>query len=153
MLEGRLEHFATISDFLRRFPIFSEYFRRLPKISTELFPKFSKEFPNIQQRWHEPLLPVTDRPLNFFMYVINKYIIQLFSFNLKFICTSDFFQKFKFNSPCGLVKFWYFLKNSLIPNCTQSRMIASTNNNSTTTTTTTNNNNKNLNNINYGKLK
>ena len=65
---------------------FSEGFRRFPKIfknfeklseclflhSPVLFPKFSKEFPNIQQRRHEPLLQVTDRPLNFFMYVINK---------------------------------------------------------------------------------
>ena len=67
MLEGRFEHFATFSDF-------SEDFRRLPKISKNfghlseclflhspvLLPKFSKEFPNIKQRRHEPLPPVTD---------------------------------------------------------------------------------------------
>ena len=110
MLEGRHEHIATFSDF-------SEDFPRLPKISENfqnfrnlseclylhssvLFPKFSKEFPNIQQRRHKLLLPVTDRPLNFFMYVI-----QLFSFNLKLVCTNDFFKKFKFNSHSGLIKF------------------------------------------------
>ena len=83
MLEGRLEHFATFSDFFRRYPKTSEDFRRLPKTSEDfrrfskisetclllhsaaLFLKLSKEFPNIQQRRHEPLLPVTDRPLIF----------------------------------------------------------------------------------------
>ena len=82
MLEGRLEHFATFSDFsedFRFFPKISEDFRRFPKIfkyfgnlseclflhSPVLFPKLSKEFPNIQQRRHEPLLPVIDRPLIF----------------------------------------------------------------------------------------
>ena len=33
--------------------------------SPVLFPKLSKYFPNIKQRRHEPLLPVTDRPLVF----------------------------------------------------------------------------------------
>ena len=76
MLEGHLEHFATFSDFFRRFP---KIFKNSGKLSEclslhslVLFPKFFKEFPNIQQRRHEPLLPVTDQPLNFFMYVINK---------------------------------------------------------------------------------
>ena len=83
MLEGRLEHFATFSDFFRRYPKTSEDFRRFPKTSEDFrrfskisetclflhsaayFLKLSKEFPNIQQRRHEPLLPVTDRPLIF----------------------------------------------------------------------------------------
>ena len=71
-----LEHFATISGFFRRFLIFfrrfpktSADFRRFSKIFKKVVGMFSKEF---QQRRHEPLLPVTDRPLNFFMYVINK---------------------------------------------------------------------------------
>ena len=76
MLEGRLVHFATFSDFFRRLPKIFKNFENLSEClflhSLVLFPKFSKEFPNIQQRRHEPLLPVTDRPLNFFMYVINK---------------------------------------------------------------------------------
>ena len=86
MLEGRLEHFATFSDIFRRIPKISEGFRRFSMIfknfgklskflflhSPVLFPKFAKEFSNIQQRKHEPLLMVTDRPFNFFMYVINK---------------------------------------------------------------------------------
>ena len=84
-----LQHFPIFSEDFRRFPKTSEDFRRRPNIfedfqnfgnlseclslnSPVLFPKFSKEFPNIQQRRQEPLLPVTDRPLNFFMYVINK---------------------------------------------------------------------------------
>ena len=79
MLEGRLQHFATFSDFFRRLPKISEDFQRFLKIfknlgnlseclylhSLVLFPKFSKEFPNIQQRRQEPLLPVADRLLIF----------------------------------------------------------------------------------------
>ena len=68
---------------LQYFLIFSEDFRRFPKVfgnlseclflhSPVLLPKLSKEFPNIQLRRDDPLLPVTDRPLNFFMYVSNK---------------------------------------------------------------------------------
>ena len=127
MLEGRFEHFATFSDFLRRSPKTSEDFQKIPKIfkifgnlseclflhSRVLFPKLSKEFPNIQQRRHEPLLPVTDRPLNFsFTLLISNH--RTFSFNLKLLCTHELFKKFKFNSPCGLVKSWYSLKNSLV---------------------------------------
>ena len=33
---------------------------------------------------------------------------------MKLICTRDFFKKFKFNTLCGLVKSWYFMKNSLV---------------------------------------
>ena len=46
MLEGRLEHFATISDFFRRFPKTFEDFRRLSKISEDFrrFPKTSEDF-------------------------------------------------------------------------------------------------------------
>ena len=83
----------VILSILRHLPIFFEdfrfFFRRLTQISKDfqkfrklvgmfilhppvLFPKFSKEFPNIQERRHEPLLLVTDQPLKFFVYVINK---------------------------------------------------------------------------------
>ena len=89
ILECHLEDSATFSDFsedFQRLRKISENFRRFPKIfknlenlseclflhSPVLFHTFTKEFPNIQQRRHEPLLPVTGRPLNFFMYVINK---------------------------------------------------------------------------------
>ena len=69
MLEGRLEHFATFSEFFRRFPKIFKNFGNLSEYfflhSPVLFPKLSKEFPNIEQRRHEPLLPVTDRPLIF----------------------------------------------------------------------------------------
>ena len=76
MLEGRFKHFATISEVFRTFPKTFKNFGNLLECCflhcPVLFPKFSKEFTNIQQRRHEPLLPVTDRPLDFFMYVINK---------------------------------------------------------------------------------
>ena len=74
MVEGCLKQFATFFDFWK----ISEDFRRFPKILKNFgnlseclffalsgaFPKFFKEFPNNQQSRHEPLLPVTDRPLN-----------------------------------------------------------------------------------------
>ena len=86
MLEGRFENFTTILRFFRIFPKIFKRFGNLSEClflhSPVLFHKFFKEFPNIQQRRHEPLLPGTDRP-----------------FNLKLICTRDFFIKFKFNSP------------------------------------------------------
>ena len=74
MSEDRFENFPIFSDFFRRIPKISEDFPRFANNLSEclclhsrvLFPKFSKEFPNIQQRKHEPLLPVTDRPLNVF---------------------------------------------------------------------------------------
>ena len=78
-IHSKIFHFATITEFFPRFPKTSEDFWRFPKIfknfqnfgnllecwflhSPVLFPKFSKEFPNIQQRRHKPLLPVTGRP-------------------------------------------------------------------------------------------
>ena len=107
MLEGRLGHFATFSDFFRRFPKTSEDFRRLPKISKDfrrfpkifknfgnlseclflhspvLFLKLSKEFANIQQRRQEPLLPVTDRPLIFScMLLISNHTTFLVQFEI-----------------------------------------------------------------------
>ena len=95
MLEGYFNGILTATNF-RNFPKASEDFPFFPKISEDfgtfrkifknfgnlseclffalsgVFPKFSKEFANIQQRRHELLLPVTDRPLIFFMYVVNK---------------------------------------------------------------------------------
>ena len=84
MLQGCFKHFAKNSEFsedIRRLPkIYGafEKFRKLVGIlvlhSLVLFPKFSREFPSIQQRRHESLtlLPVTNRSLIFFMYVVNK---------------------------------------------------------------------------------
>ena len=37
-------------------------------------------------------------------------IIRLFSFNLKFICSSVICKKLKLHSPYGLTQFWYFWK-------------------------------------------
>ena len=78
----------ALCDIFRFFPKISEVdFRRFPKVfknfgklseclflhSSVLFLKLFKEFPNIQQRRHEPLLQVTDRPLIFScMFNINK---------------------------------------------------------------------------------
>ena len=97
---GTLRHspiFPKISRDFRRFSKIFKHFGNLPGClfvnSPVLFLKFSKEFPNIQQRIPEPLLPVTDRPLNFFMYVINQISNHTFSFNLKLICTRKFFKK------------------------------------------------------------
>ena len=67
MLKDRFKHFATISNFsedFRRRPKTSEDFRGFSKISETcwnvgflhspvLFPKFSKELSNIQQRIRE----------------------------------------------------------------------------------------------------
>ena len=39
------------------------------------------------------------------------FLVQI---EFKLICARDFFKKFKFNSHCKLIKFWYFLKNSLM---------------------------------------
>ena len=64
------EHFATFSDFFQRF---RKIFKNFGNLSECLnLHSFSIEFPNTQQRRHESLLPVADRPLNFFMYIINK---------------------------------------------------------------------------------
>ena len=60
MLKGRLEHFGTFSKIFKNCRNSSEC---LFLHSPVLFSKLSKKFPNIQQRRHEPLLPVTDRPL------------------------------------------------------------------------------------------
>ena len=93
-----LSTLGQFPNFFRRFPKTSEDFRRFSKISETcwnvgfctlrcFFPSFPKSFQNIQQR------------------------ITLTSGNWP---TREFFKKFKFNSPCGLVKFWYFLKISLV---------------------------------------
>ena len=101
MLKCLFKHFGTISEFsedFRRRPKTSEDFQKFSKISETcwnvgfctlrcFFPSFPKSFQNIQQR------------------------ITLTSGNWP---TREFFKKFKFNSPCGLVKFWYFLKISLV---------------------------------------
>ena len=84
MPKCRVKNFGAISEDFRRRPKTTEDLRRFPKISKifknfgnllecwflqspVLFPEFSKEFPSIQQRIYEPLLPVTGRPLIFFM--------------------------------------------------------------------------------------
>ena len=51
---------------------------------------------------------------NFFMFVLLiSYIIWFFSFNLKLICTCEFFKNLKLHSPKRLVQFWLF-ENSLV---------------------------------------
>ena len=89
MLEGHLEHFATFSDFFRRLPKISEDFKNfdlsdcLFLYSPVLFPKLSKEFPNIEQRRHEPLFPVTDQPLIFScMLLISNHTTFLVQFEI-----------------------------------------------------------------------
>ena len=78
----------SFADFFRRLPEISEDFRKFSAcriISVfffALFGAFSKSvfqrISNIQQRRHEPLL----RPLNSFIYVINKVITRLLEINL-----------------------------------------------------------------------
>ena len=71
MRVGRVKDFATISKIFRRFPKILKNFGNFLECwvlqSPVLFAKFSKEFPNIRQRprRHEPLFPVTNRPLIF----------------------------------------------------------------------------------------
>ena len=72
MLEGCFVHFATFSDIFRRFLRIFKNFGNLSEYLFLLSSVLFEEFPNSQKRRHEPLLPVTDRPLTFFMYVINK---------------------------------------------------------------------------------
>ena len=98
---------STLRHF-RFFPKMSEDFRRFQKnfknfgnlseclflYCPVLFPKFSKELPNIRQRRHEPLLPVTDWPLNFFhvcTLLISNHTTFLVQFEINL--HSWFFQK------------------------------------------------------------
>ena len=87
---GLVRRFPNIPEHFLRFPkifkncrkIALRTFRFFPKTSADfqnfqklvgilvftlsgIFPEFSKEFPKIQQRRHELLLPVTDRPVFF----------------------------------------------------------------------------------------
>ena len=117
---GLVRRFPNIPEHFLRFPkifkncrkIALRTFRFFPKTSADfqnfqklvgilvftlfgIFPEFSKEFPKIQQRRHELLLPVTDRPVFFFHVCYEYVIIRLFSFKMKFIHTSEFLKKYQ----------------------------------------------------------
>ena len=65
---------------------------------------------------------------NFFMCMLLIRNQTVFSFNLKLICTSEFFKKLKLHSPKQLVQFQLLKTQSckLIPNWTRNRMITYT---------------------------
>ena len=84
------DFFSKISEDFQRFPKTSEDFRKFFKIletcwnvcfalSGAFSKVFLKNFQTFQQMIREPLLLVANRPLNFFMYIVNK---QSYDFSL-----------------------------------------------------------------------
>ena len=90
--------------------------KQLQKLCTETLKKFRP----MRKKWLQETSSGTF-PREFFMFVL------FFSFNLKLICTCEFFKKLKFHLPKRLVQFQLF-ENSLVQinsKLTRNRIITS----------------------------